>query len=70
MVVLQHMQGGLCPYNENAGQAMYFSFQTQARPIVLEDPELMAMRYHLLASFLFCQYSTKFKRVSERTYLS
>jgi hypothetical protein len=31
---------------------MYFSFQTQARPIVFEDPELMAMRYHLLASFL------------------
>jgi hypothetical protein len=31
---------------------MYFSFQTQARPIVFEDPELIAMRYHLLASLL------------------
>jgi hypothetical protein len=40
---------------------MYFSFQTQARPIVLEDPELMAMRYHLLASFLYHQYGTSHK---------
>ena len=37
---------------------MYFSFQTQARPIVFEDPELIAMRYHRLASFLPDQHGT------------
>ena len=37
---------------------MYFSFQTQARPIVFDDPELMAMRYHRLASFLLGQHGT------------
>jgi hypothetical protein len=31
---------------------MYFSFQTQARPMVFDEPELIAMRYHLDASFL------------------
>jgi hypothetical protein len=49
---------------------MYFSFQTQARPIVFEDPELMAMRYHLLASFLLGQHGLMVGRVTYISFLT
>ena len=37
--------------------------------MVLVDPELMAMRYHLLASFLVCQYGNN-DPGGVRTYIS